>query len=265
MRIVIKAGGTLLDDCSSRNAIAREFVEVARQHELVVVHGGGKQLTRFLEEHGISSRFVRGLRVSDQPVIDGVTKVIAGSVNKELVAAIIAAGESAVGLSGVDGKLTTATQLDPDLAFVGKPIKTDARMLHLLVNAGYLPVIACIAADEQGNIYNVNADQMAVSCAAAWRADQLFFLTDVPGVRDPDAHVICHLTAAEADELIASGVVSGGMQAKLEAARKALESGLGEVIIAPGQEVEICQRLLGGERLGTRFSLRNPAPQDLSA
>ncbi len=101
------------------------MAEVSQDYELVVVHGGGKQVSRFLEERGVISRFVGGLRVSDQAVIEAVTKVIAGTVNKQLVSAIVAAGKSAVGLSGVDGSLTTAVQLNPDLGFVGKPVKTD--------------------------------------------------------------------------------------------------------------------------------------------
>ena len=259
MRIVIKVGGTLLDDSSGRKGLAKQLVEVARQHELVVVHGGGKQVTRFLEERGISSRFVRGLRVSDLPVIDAVTKVIAGSVNKQLVAAILAAGESAVGISGVDGLLTPATELDQDLAFVGKPGKTDGRLLNLLINAGYLPVIACIAGDENGNIYNINADQMAVSCATALRAERLLFLTDVPGVKGGNGEIASYLAPEESSKLIATGVASGGMQAKLEAAKTALDNGIDEVIIGPGQEPDVCLRVLSGEKLGTRLLFHAPA------
>lgn len=256
MRIAIKLGGALLDNSFSRSAIAKQLVDVAREHELIVVHGGGKQVTRFLEERGVSSSFVKGLRVSDAPVIDAVTKVIAGSLNKDLVSAINAEGESAVGLSGVDGLLTTAVQLDPNLAFVGEPAKTDERLLDLLVNAGYLPVIACIAGDKQGNIYNVNADRMAVSCATGWRADMLLFLTDVQGVKDRQGEIIHQLGQEEMRELIASGVASGGMRAKLEAAETAIDAGLEQVIVAPGHEPGICRRLLRGERLGTRISSR---------
>ncbi len=262
MKVLIKVGGTLLEDAAGRSAIARQLAETARQYELVVVHGGGKQVTRFLEERGVASRFVGGQRVSDGPVIEAVTSVIAGSVNTQLVSAIVAAGESAVGISGVDGPLTSAVQLHPDLGSVGKPCKTDGRLLNLLVNAGYLPVIACIAGDQQGNVYNVNADQMAVSCAIGWQADKLLFLTDVPGVKDDKGRLMPHLILEEIVHLIASGVARGGMQAKLEAAVAALNAGLDEVIIAPGRERNICTRLLAGEEVGTRLSWRrSPAPE----
>ncbi len=253
MKVLIKLGGTLLDDAASLQSLARQVAEVSRENELVVVHGGGKQVTRFLEERGVQSRFVGGLRVSDETVVDAVTQVIAGAVNKKLVSAIIAAGETAVGLSGIDGSLTTATQLDPTLGFVGKPTHTDRRLFDLLVNAGYLPVIACLAGDQLGNIYNVNADGMAVSCAVGWSVGKLLFLTDVPGVKGYGDQLLNYLQPPEIAQLIASGVASGGMQAKLEAAVLALEGGIPEVVIAAGREPSICQRLLTGDKIGTRI------------
>lgn len=253
MKILIKVGGTLLDDAATRDSLAQQLAEVSRENELVVVHGGGKQVTRHLEERGVQSRFVGGLRVSDDTVIEAVTQVIAGAVNKRLVSAIIAAGEAAVGLSGVDGCLTLASRLDPSLGLVGKPAHTDGRLLDLLVNAGYLPVVACIAGDQTGNIYNVNADGMAVSCATGWLATKLLFLTDVEGVKGPDNVLIPRLHPPEVTHLIASGVAHGGMQAKLEAALTALAKGLSEVVIAAGREARICNRLLAGELLGTRI------------
>ena len=201
-----------------------------------------------------------GLRVSDEVVIDAVTNVIAGSVNKQLVSALIAAGCTAVGLSGVDGSLTDAHQYNPDLGFVGKPQTTDPRLLNVLSQAGFLPVVACIAGDKQGRVYNVNADQMAVSCAVGWRAERLLFLTDVPGVKGPDGEVMQQLTVHQVDELVASKVAHGGMQAKLEAAVAALASGLQQVIIAPGHQSDICRRLLAGEPVGTRL-VSGPAVQ----
>lgn len=260
MKVLIKLGGTLLDDPVKRNDLARQLAQVAQQAELVVVHGGGKQVTRFLEERGVNSRFVGGLRVSDETVIDAVTKVIAGGINKQLVAALCAAGRLSVGLSGVDGLLTTAQALNPELQFVGKPEKTDGNLLRLLVGAGYVPVVACIAADAKGNIYNVNADQMAVSCALGWGADKLFFLTDVPGVKNSVGSVVRQLTPLGVAELIQSGVAHGGMQAKLESAVAALQGGLAEVVIALGQEPNICAQLLAGNAIGTRL-----AKQDVAA
>lgn len=253
MKVLIKIGGTLLEEASRRKDLANQLAEIARRHKLVVVHGGGKQVTQYLEERGVASRFVDGLRVSDEAVIDAVTRVIAGSVNKQLVSAIIAAGESAVGLSGIDGSLTNARLLNPKLGFVGQPDKTDARLLELLVNAGYIPVVACIAGDREGHIYNVNADQMAVSCATGWLADRLIFLTDVEGVKDQAGRVIEQLGPGEIANLIQTGVATGGMRAKLDAASLALTSGLTEVIIASGHQADICRRLLAGEAAGTRL------------
>ena len=244
MRVLVKLGGTLLEEPAARNALARQLVAVRRDHELVVVHGGGKQVTLFLDARGVKSRFVGGLRVSDEDVIDAVTKVIAGTVNKQFVAALIAQGSRAVGISGLDGPLTMASQLDADLGFVGRPQSTDGRLLHVLLEQGYTPVVACIAGDDKGNIYNVNADQMAVSCAAGLGACRLLFLTDVPGVKGANGEVIPLLTAEDCTHLIATGVAQGGMQAKLEAAQAALNAGIAEVWIAAGRGAEVCAHLL---------------------
>lgn len=253
MKALIKLGGTLLEDSVLRNSLAAQIAEASRSCQMTIVHGGGKQVTRFLEDRGVRSRFVNGLRVSDEAVIDAVVKVIAGTVNQQLVSALVAAGASAVGLSGVDGPLTIAEQMLPELGSVGRPVHTDARLLDLLSSAGYLPAIACIASDRQGNVYNVNADQMAVSCAADWGAAKLLFLTDVPGVRNGTGEILSELTVAESRALVASGAAHGGMQAKLEAAEAGLRRGIGEVCIAPGREADICARLLAGEFVGTRI------------
>jgi acetylglutamate kinase len=202
----------------------------------------------------VMSEFVNGLRVSDEAVIDAVTKVIAGGVNKQLVAALIGAGCSAVGISGLDGGMIKARQLSQEMKFTGKPEGADGRLLDVLIEAGYLPVVACIAGDAQGNIYNVNADQAAVSCAAGWGADKLFFLTDVPGVKDGSGDTIPNLSPSDVRELISTGVARGGMQAKLESSVRALESGLDEVVIAPGQADNLCQDLINGRIRGTRIS-----------
>ena len=254
-RVLIKLGGTLLDDAASRQRLAGEIACVAASGiQLVVVHGGGKQMTRYLTERGIESRFVNGLRVTTPETVDAVLKVFAGSVNHELVASLNRAGALAVGLTGIDALLAEAEQLDPALGAVGRVTRSNPGLLDLLTANHYLPVVACVAGDRAGNIYNVNADQMAVACAAAFRSQQLIFLTDVAGVLDASRQVRPLLTSAEAHALIASGVATGGMQAKLNAALAALEAGIEEVRIAPGAEDGVLMRILKGEALGTRLS-----------
>jgi acetylglutamate kinase len=252
MKILIKLGGTLLDTPDSRARLAREITELAGTGaQVVVVHGGGKQMTRFLAERNVESRFVNGLRVTTPEVLDAVLKVLGGAVNHELVAAFVAAGAQAVGLSGLDAGTAIAERLDPRLGAVGRPVGSNGALMRLLAVNGYLPVVACIAGDANGGIYNVNADQMAVACASGFGADALFFLTDVDGVRMADGSVAASLTPAAIERLIAGGVATGGMQAKLESARRALESGVRKVVIAPGQLSGIVSRLSTGGAIGT--------------
>ena len=251
MRILIKLGGTLLDAAETRLSLARQLA--AASGHLVVVHGGGKLMTRFLAERGIESKFVNGLRVTTPDVVDAVLKVFAGSVNHQLVSTLVAAGADAVGLSGIDACLTEAEQLDPELGAVGRPVRSNPRILEVLTENGFLPVVACVAGDKKGNIYNVNADQMAVACAAGFRATKLLFLTDVDGVRDESGSIFPKLTMAQSIDLVARGVATGGMQAKLNAAADALKQGVAEVIIGPGAAENIVPRLLAGEDIGTKF------------
>jgi acetylglutamate kinase len=255
VKLLIKLGGTLLDDEASRTQLAKQIAHTQREHQLVVVHGGGKQMTRFLAERGVTSNFINGLRVTSPEVIDAVLKVFAGSVNSGLVAAFRAAGALPVGLSGLSAGLVDAVQLDPQLGQVGRPVSANGRLLDLLVRENYLPVIACIAGDPSGNIYNVNADQMAVACAVSFDAEQLLFLTDVDGVRDESGQSRPYLTKAQATSLIAAGVATGGMQAKLESCLDALSKGVKQVTIAPGARLNVLQDLLSGAPIGTRISL----------
>jgi acetylglutamate kinase len=252
VKLLVKLGGTLLDSAEERARLAGELAAVGAGNSLVIVHGGGKQMTRFLAERGIESRFLNGLRVTTPETIDAVLKVFAGSVNHALVSALVAAGSRAVGLSGIDALLAEAEPLDPALGAVGRVVRSNPELLDLLCENGYVPVVACVAGDVRGAVYNVNADQMAVACAAGFRADLLLFLTDVGGVMGPDGAVIPCLTVADARRLVAGGVATGGMQAKLEAACDALDRGVGRIVIAPGAEPGVLARLLAGERWGTR-------------
>ena len=254
MTTIIKIGGTLLDAVESRERLANEIAEAVEHGlEAVVVHGGGKQMTRYLAEHGIESQFVNGLRVTSPEVLDAVLRVLAGSVNQELVAAFTAAGARAVGLSGMDSLLTEARRMSEELGWVGSPVKSDSKLLELLIRNGYIPVVACVAGDARGQFYNVNADQMAASIAAAFPSERLMFLTDVDGVRGAENEILPAVSAGDCRRLIESGVASGGMRAKLEAASGALQAGVGEVVIAPGAQVGVIQRLLRGDGIGTRL------------
>jgi acetylglutamate kinase len=254
LRILVKLGGTLLDREDLRSSLACQIAKAAGAgYEVVVVHGGGKQMTRFLAERGIESRFVNGLRVTTPETMDAVVKVLAGTVNHELVAALTKAGASAVGLSGVDSALATAVQMDPALGAVGRVVHSNPALLRLLTGNGYIPVVACMAGDAEGRMYNVNADQMAVACAAGFEVGQLVFLTDVDGVLDGSKRLCAELTAADCARLIAEGVATGGMQAKLNAATSALGQGVGQVRIAPGAAPDVLARVLAGETLGTRL------------
>jgi acetylglutamate kinase len=253
VRLLIKLGGTLLDAEAARERLARQIAAAAGGHEITLVHGGGKQMTRFLAERGIASRFVNGLRVTTPETLDAVLKVFAGSVNHELVASLNRAGAQAVGLSGIDACLVEAEQMDPELGAVGRVVRANPALLELLAANGFLPVVACVAGDRQGRVYNVNADQMAVACAAAFAARQLIFLTDVEGVMDGNQRVRPELSMAESERLIAEGVATGGMQAKLNAANAALSLGVEQVRIAPGSAEAVLERILAGEPLGTRL------------
>ncbi len=256
MKVLVKLGGTLLDTPESRDRLAAQIAAAcAAGTDLVVVHGGGKQMTRYLAERGIESRFVRGLRVTTPETLDAVLKIFAGSINHELVASLNRAGAQAVGLSGIDAFLAEAEQLDPELGAVGRVTRSNPALLHLLTANRYLPVVACVAGDRQGHVYNVNADQMAVACAAAFGAGQLVFLTDVDGVLDSSRQIRAVLTAQESERLIAEGVATGGMQAKLDAALAALRGGVEQVRIAPGAADQVLRRILAGEAIGTRIVL----------
>lgn len=254
MKALIKIGGTLLDDPVSRNEIARQIADVAGSGvAIAVVHGGGRQMTRYLEQRGVQSRFIGGLRVTTDETIDALLKVLAGTVNTQLVGALCAAGTKAVGLTGIDAGLATAVQHDPGLGFVGRVVDSDPRVLDALSHAGMLPVVACIAGGEDGQVYNVNGDSMAVAMASGWGADRLVFLTDVAGVLDANKSTLPTLTVEACHKLIDTGVATGGMQAKLNAATEAVEGGVHEVCIVKGSEPSIVKRVFGGEEVGTKI------------
>ncbi len=263
MKVLVKVGGTLLETAEDRLRIAAQVARQVRAgHQILVVHGGGKQLTQYLERAGIASRFVNGFRVTTAETLDGVIKVFAGTVNHELLAAFVRVGLPAVGLSGIDARALVAEKLrgpdGQDFGFVGKIKDANAGVWDVLIRAGYLPVMACLAVGEDGQIYNLNADQAAVACAVHWgegqggegHADLLIFLTDVDGVRDAEGRTLTCLAGEEIPGLIASGAVTGGMLAKLSAVEEALHGGVSCVYIGNGHRDNALEGLLAGEETG---------------
>src|SRR5271167_2435880 len=241
--IVVKVGGVALEDAPTLRKCARAIAELAQDgHRVVVVHGGGTALTRVLKQLGKQSEFVGGLRVTDAETRDVALMVLGGLINKKLVAAIQSAGMPAVGFCGGDGMSFRARKKHVrgnDLGFVGEICFAEPCWIEALWQQGGIPVIASLALGADGEYYNVNADEMAASCAAACHADTLIFLTDVPGVKDAAGSVMPWLTTKQAAELAANSIISGGMLPKLQACGLALKQGVGRVRILPANEAEI--------------------------
>jgi len=203
----------------------------------IVVHGGGPQIGQMLQRLGIESKFIDGLRVTDAATMEVVEMVLAGTINKQLVSAINAAGGCAIGLSGKDGNLIRARKVsrNVDLGFVGEPERVDERVLATFRQSDIIPVIAPIGVGAHGETYNINADTVAGAVAAAVRASRFLLLTDVAGVLDAEKRLIAELTAAEARRLIDAGVISGGMIPKVETCLDAVDGGVEAAVILDGR------------------------------
>jgi acetylglutamate kinase len=247
--VVVKYGGHAMGEQTLGQGFARD-IALLKQSKVnpIVVHGGGPQIAQMLKSLGIESRFEGGLRVTDERTMQVVEMVLAGSINKEIVALINAEGEWAIGLCGKDGNMVFAkkahkTWKDPDsqiekvldLGFVGEPVEIDRTLLDLLARSEMIPVIAPVAPGRDGNTYNINADTFAGAIAGSLGAKRLLFLTDVDGVLGPDKKLIPELSMRDARTLIADGTISGGMIPKVETCLEALENGVEGVVILNGK------------------------------
>ena len=246
--VVVKFGGHAMGEQAYIDAFAADMM-LLRQvgARPVVVHGGGPQIGAMLKRLEIESNFVDGLRITDESTISIVEMVLAGGINKALVAAINSAGGRAVGISGKDGNLLEAEKLTHkmtndagaetqiDLGFVGYPAKVNPDVVNALVEADMIPVIAPTGLGSDGKTYNINADTAAGAVAGAMGATRLLMLTDVAGVKDKDGNLIPELKISEARALISDGTVSGGMIPKLETCIDAVESGAEAAVILDGR------------------------------
>ena len=247
--IVIKYGGHAMGQEQTARDFARDVVLLEQAAiNPVVVHGGGPQIEAMLKKLGIKSEFAAGLRITDAKTVEIVEMVLAGSINKQIVGYINAAGGKAIGLCGKDGNMVQArkvsrTVVDPDssieriidLGFVGEPEKVDLTVLNAVLGKEMIPVLAPVATSAEGGTYNVNADTFAGAIAGALKAKRLLLLTDVPGVLDSSKALIEDLSVADARRLIADGTISGGMIPKVETCIYALEQGVEGVVIMDGK------------------------------
>lgn len=246
---VVKYGGHAMGDPDLAHDFAEDVVLLkAVGINPVVVHGGGPQIGSMLKKLGVESTFVDGLRVTDKATAEVAEMVLSGAINKEIVRWIAGAGGKAIGISGKDGGLVTATKVqrttkDPgsqieqvlDLGFVGEPKSVDTSVIKTISDAGMIPVIAPIAVGEDGETYNINADTMAGAIAAALGAARLFLLTDVAGVLNKDKQLLTDLRPADIAELQQDGTISGGMIPKLETCIHAVEAGCEAAVVLDGR------------------------------
>jgi acetylglutamate kinase len=247
--IVIKYGGHAMGDEDLARAFARDIVLLEQTAiNPVVVHGGGPQIEAMLKKAGVQSQFAGGLRITDENTLEIVEMVLAGSINKQIVGFINAAGGKAIGLCGKDGNMVIAKKasrrvVDPDsniekvidLGFVGEPDKVDTAVLDTVLGKDLIPVLAPVCAAEGGGSYNVNADTFAGAIAGALKAKRFLLLTDVPGVLDKNKQLIDKLSAKQVRNLIADGTISGGMIPKVETCLYALDKGVEGVVILDGK------------------------------
>ncbi len=240
--VVVKYGGSTrsgIDELRNtlQDIVLMKFVGMRP----VVVHGGGKDITRATEKLGIRSQFVDGLRVTDLPTMKIVEKILGGKINKQLVALIHSLGGRAVGLSGKDGAMLQADRIKSksgkDIGFVGRVSKVNAAVLNSLNREQFIPVIAPLGIGKDGRTYNVNADEAAGAIAGALKAEKLVFLTDVPGIckrkEDPKS-LLSTIKANQVPKLLKTGVISGGMIPKIQACLHALKSGVHKTHIIDG-------------------------------
>jgi len=246
--VVIKYGGHAMIDSALKKSFALNII-LLKYIGLnpVIVHGGGPQIGRMLEQLHIDCRFREGLRVTDQATMDVVEMVLVGKVNKEIVNLINLSGGLGVGLSGKDGRIILARKMEMvvnkidappeiiDLGKVGEVVKINTELIHSVQARGFIPVIAPVGVDQEGETYNINADFVAGSMASALKAKKLILLTDVAGVKDNSGTIISSLTRRQAVQAIESGVVAGGMVPKVKCCLEAVEEGVKKAHIIDGR------------------------------
>ena len=256
--LVIKYGGNAMLGDELKLSVMRDmtllrFVGI----KVVLVHGGGPEISQTLNRMGIQSRFVNGLRYTDGDTAEVVRMVLAGKVNKELGHMLGALGAKAVGLSGIDGNMLCCSKESEELGFVGKIDKVNPELILSCLDDGYMPVVSTVGYDDEGNIYNVNADTAASAIAGALKAESLILMTDIKGLlanKEDEDSLIRKVYVSDIPSLIKEGIISGGMIPKVYCCRDAIRNGVGRVFITDGRvKHSILLELLSDEGMGTMF------------
>ncbi len=257
--IVVKIGGATF---GKHDPILEDLVALQKKGKsLVVIHGGGNMVTEWLKKQGIETHFVQGERVTDQPSLEIVTAVLGGLANKQIVATINSLGGKAVGISGVDGALVQSRIANPELGYVGTIVKVDTTVLKALLKADFIPVISpitCYSFDRPADaplMLNINGDPLAGEIAASIGAEKLILLTDVAGVLDKEGKLLSNLNVAQAEELLESGVASGGMIPKLNACLK-VAANKTTVCIVDGRQPHALINAIENGNVGTTIRAR---------
>lgn len=256
--VVVKYGGNAMIDEKLKNSVMRDIILLSLIGvKVVLVHGGGPEITDMLAKIGKATQFVDGLRVTDKETVDVAQMVLSGKINKSLVNLIQNMGGRAMGLSGVDGHMIEAEPKDERLGYVGKITNVDVQPIHDVIEKGYIPVISTIGCDKEGNIYNINADTAAAKIAGELGAEALISMTDICGIlrdkNDPET-LIPWITVEEAPRLIEEGIINGGMIPKVECCVNAIRWGVNRVFIIDGRvSHSILIEMLTNEGIGTCF------------
>lgn len=260
--IVVKYGGNAMINEELKDAVMGDLVLLALIGiKVVLVHGGGPEITDMLAKVGKKSEFVNGLRVTDKETVDIVQMVLAGKVNKSLVNLIQNKGGKAMGLCGIDGHMIEARQINRDLGYVGEISEVNVEPIHDLLDKGYIPVISTIGCDKEGNVYNINADTAAARIAGELNAESLISMTDIEGIlrdkNDPST-LISKVFVSDAPQLVKDGVISGGMIPKVDCCIEAIRRGVKKVFIIDGRVPHsILIETLTDEGMGTMFVTGN--------
>jgi len=256
--IVVKYGGNAMINDELKDAVMGDIVLLSLIGiKVVLVHGGGPEITQMLKAVGKESQFVNGLRVTDKETVDIVQMVLAGKVNKNLVNLLHHKGGKAIGLCGIDGHMIEAEVLNPELGFVGEITNVNIEPITDVLEKGYIPVISTVGCDKEGNVYNINADTAASKIAGILGAESLISMTDIEGIlrdKDDPSTLISKIDVDEAPSLVEEGVISGGMIPKVECCIDAINSGVRKVFIIDGRiPHSILIETLTNEGIGTMF------------